>query len=401
MTPQPATTVQSQAAANPVDPHLFDGGAPHQLERSLPLLKAYQKKTSRRMLLFVLVSWLPLAMLVVIRSLIDGSDDAHAFFYDAVTQVRFLVALPAFVFAERDCLPRLARIIRHIPEVDLIRPEDMARFESAVASTKRLLDSKAIELLTVIAAYAVVVALIYGFPEGEYKLWHRVQGANRFAFTAAGWWHGLVSLPLLLVIILGWLWRVVLWSRLHWIISRLNLRLIPGHPDHCGGLKFVSASLRAFRMVAFGLGALVGGVAVNRVIHFHEGFDIFKGIAIGLAVIVVILFVGPLVVYIPTLRRAHHRGIWEYGALAGNVGGEFEQKWLRRPIDESALDVPDFSSTTDLYGIVANVYEMKEVPFGLKNVGLLVVAALVPLIPAALLVMPLKDILQDIVKLIL
>jgi hypothetical protein len=44
--------------------------------------------------------------------------------------------------------------------------------------------------------------------------------------------------------------------------------------------------------------------------------------------------------------------MFEYGSLAGQLGKQFEQKWLKKPIDKGALEVPDFSSTADLYGAV-------------------------------------------------
>jgi len=62
--------------------------------------------------------------------------------------------------------------------------------------------------------------------------------------------------------------------------------------------------------------------------------------------------------------------------------------------------VPDFSSTVDLYGVVANVYEMKELPFSLRNLGMLVAPALFPLVPAAMLVMPVKEVFEALLKLI-
>jgi len=92
--------------------------------------------------------------------------------------------------------------------------------------------------------------------------------------------------------------------------------------------------------------------------------------------------------------------MFEYGTLAGHVGKQFEQKWLQKPIDEGALDVPDFSSTVDLYGAVANVYEMKELPFSVRNLGMLIVPALLPLLPAAMLVMPVKEVFEALLKLV-
>ncbi len=67
-------------------------------------------------------------------------------------------------------------------------------------------------------------------------------------FSLAGWWHLLVSLPLLLILFFGWIWRLALWARFLFLMSRLNLRLIPAHPDNVGGLKicqFVTSRLSA------------------------------------------------------------------------------------------------------------------------------------------------------------
>jgi hypothetical protein len=53
-------------------------------------------------------------------------------------------------------------------------------------------------------------------------------GATR---TMAGWWHVFVSLPIFQFLMVRWLWRYLIWCRLLWRISRLDLQLIPTHPD--------------------------------------------------------------------------------------------------------------------------------------------------------------------------
>jgi hypothetical protein len=84
----------------------------------------------------------------------------------------------------------------------------------------------------------------------------------------------LVSVPLLLLLLLGWLWRVLLWWRFLWLTARLDLRLIPGHPDLAGGLMFVGSSLRSFWLLSFALGAIAAGTVANRVTnekkHHHR-----------------------------------------------------------------------------------------------------------------------------------
>ncbi|HWC77280.1 MAG TPA: hypothetical protein VG778_07455, partial [Blastocatellia bacterium] len=199
------------------------------------------------------------------------------------------------------------------------------------------------------------------------------------------------------------LWRVMLWARFLLLVSRLRLRLVPGHPDRAAGLFFLSASLRGFRLLAFAIGSVAAGTVANRVAREGGSPLEFKPVAIVIGVVVIVLFAGPLVLFVSKLREARARGTFMYGALACSVGRQFEQKWLDRTdeIDQEALGQPDFSATTDLYGIVSNVYEMRDVPFSLIKLVLLVASALLPFLPVALLVVPLKVVLQEVAKFLL
>ena len=165
---------------------------------------------------------------------------------------------------------------------------------------------------------------------------------------------------------------------------------------------FVSDSLRAFWLVSFALGTIVAGQVANRLMHFGETLDTFKHITIGLVVFVLILFAGPLTLFIGKLRETRRGGDFVYGALVGDVGHQFERHWpgRERSVDEEGLNAPDVSSTADLYGIAANVYAMKDLPFGWKNLALLVVITLLPFGPVALMVIPINEILKDLAKIL-
>ena len=119
-------------------------------------------------------------------------------------------------------------------------------------------------------------------------------------------------------------------------------------------------------------------------------------------VFVLLLFVGPLLVFTYKLQRQKVAGIFSYGALAENVGRQFEHKWLENydKYSAGALEATDFSATTDLYGVVANVHEMKNVPFDLVGLVSLAVTTLLPFIPVLLMTMPIKQILQEAMKLL-
>jgi hypothetical protein len=196
---------------------------------------------------------------------------------------------------------------------------------------------------------------------------------------------------------------LLLWNVFLWRVSRLDLHLVPAHPDLSGGLQFVGASLRAFPMLSFALGAVVAGGVANRVVHQGMHLIDFKYIIATLLVAILIVFVAPLMFFTRRILQARRRGIFEYGALAGAVGRQLERKWLERngSVDEAALDVQHFSATTDLYQVVSNVYQIKNVPLDLQDLVAIVAAVLLPFLPILLFEIPLDVILQDLAKLLL
>lgn len=269
-----------------------------------------------------------------------------------------------------------------------------------MASTRRLLNSTAAEIAVFALAYLVALLSVVSYAPDRIPVWHKSADVVP-GYSAAGWWHLLVSLPLLLVLIFGWFWRLVLWARLLLRISRLDLRLMASHPDHAAGLGFVGHSLSAFSIVALALATiaagrsahivLLGGALPTPNLLFNAGFLVF----------LMALFVAPLLVFTPTLLRVWQRGTMQYGTLAVCVGEEFESKWLNRGnIDRGALEKPDFSATTDLYSVVSNVYAIRLVPVDLKNLIALAVALLIPFVPVLLLAIPINTILQSLQKLL-
>src|SRR5262245_9566132 len=382
---------------------LFDGGPPSRLQRSLGLVKPNEPRIVWRVVLAVLVGWVPLVVLAAAQDLTLGGGRTRSLLLAFPVYARFLIAAPLFIIAEPVCFSRLGRTVRHFLDAGLVREADRARFDAVIASTRRLRDAIVVELVAVLLAYAVIGALMRDVPSAAIPVWHRSGSSGPLAFSAAGWWHTLVSLPLLLVLFFGWLWRLFLWGRFLWYMSRFDLRLIPAHPDHAAGLQFVGYSLRAFSLLGMALGTIVAGMVADRVVHAGASLTAYTHVMVALVVCVVLLFSVPPLVFTGKLFYTKWRGTLEYGALATGVGGQFEHKWLKRPesIDESALEVPDFSTTADLNQVVANVYDMGIIPLDLRNILLLIVATLLPFVPVVFMAIPLDAILAHIVGLLL
>jgi len=233
--------------------------------------------------------------------------------------------------------------------------------------------------------------------------WHGFHAATGFAFSPAGRWGMLVSLPLLLLLELGWIWRLCLWTRFLWLMNRLDLRLVAAHPDHSAGLRFLGYSLRAFLPIAFVFGVVVAGPVLNQVVYLGQPPMQFKYLIGGTAVLAVLALAGPLLIFVFRLIEVQRQGMLTYGMLAARMGEQFEDKWLSSGtvLGREALSASDFSSTTDLYSIVANVYAMEIVPVDLKNLLLLFAAAALPFAPVALLSAPLDVILDKVAGLFL
>ena len=384
-----------------VDADVFSGGPPQRLERTLGLMSPGDPHVVRRAVVAVLATWVPLAVLAGGQAVAGSREAAYSFFTDFATYGRFLLAVPALILAEPDCLPWLRRIVRAFVDEGFVQGHDLARFEAARASARRLLDSRLAETLTIVIAYAIVIALIISIPAAELPAWARSSDA-RFALSLAGWWNALVSLPILLVLFLGWLWRVVLWGRFLAYVAALDLRLVPAHPDRSAGLRFVSTSLEGFRLVSMAMGALLAGPIVNQVVHHGAAPSSFRRMIVSLLIASAILFAGPLTVFVRHLREARRHGLFTYGALANTVGIAFEARWLRPGAGgDRALSAQDFSATTDLYAIVANVQHMRSLPFRPVDLAGPVGGAAVPFIPVALLAIPLREIADTVIKLML
>jgi hypothetical protein len=70
-------------------------------------------------------------------------------------------------------------------------------------------------------------------------------------------------------------------------------------------------------------------------------------------------------------------------------------------VDDDALQAPDFSAATDLYSIVANVYQLRLVPVELRSLLIVLWATLVPFVPVLLMAVPLDTLLQRAVGFLL
>jgi len=365
------------------------------------LMKSNRPNVAFRAILIVIAGWVPLFLLSAVQSAFWHDGSLASFLTDFGVQARTLVAAPLLIVSEAVCLPPLSRIGAHFVTNGLIAPADEPLFARLVTSTRRLLDSLAVEIAICVLAIGIGASLAYFVPPDAHGAWHRAPSAGGVVFSPAGWWNVLVTLPLQLVLVLAWFWRLMLWTRFLFRVSRLRLRLIAAHPDHAGGLRFIEISLQTFALLGFSFAVIPAGVIANQMVHYSAPIATFQYGVAGFEFIIITVIAGPLLFFIGQLLDNWCEGVLAYGSLASSLGSQLEKKWFSRPTEAEALETNDFSATTDLYAIVANVYTIKALPLTLTRLAVFVVATLVPYLPLLLIEMPFSLILQKIAGVLL
>ncbi|MGZ8238475.1 MAG: hypothetical protein ACXWTY_11475, partial [Methylobacter sp.] len=101
--------------------------------------------------------------------------------------------------------------------------------------------------------------------------------------------------------------------------------------------------------------------------------------------------------------QAKRQGLLEYGVLASRYVQEFDQKWLRcaAPQDEPLVGTGDIQSLNDLAGSYEVVQSMRMFPFDKTAVLQTAVVILLPVLPLALTMISLEDLIKRIIGILL
>jgi len=378
------------------------GGPLYQLFRRTHVSGDALELLHRRILFISLFAWLPLLLLSLIGGHALGGAIKVPFLHDIEAQVRFLVALPVLIAAELIVHLRVRPVVSRFVERNIVVSEDLPKFHAAIHSAERVRNSAPIEAALVILVWTVGQWLWRSQIAISAATWYAMPQGAHLHLTPAGYWYAFVSIPIFQFILLRWYLRLFVWFRFLWQVSRLNLCLISTHPDRAGGLAFLGKSTYAFGPILFAQGVLLAGLIASRILYEGESLLSFKVEVVSLVGFFVLFLLGPLVMFTPQLARAKRRGLDEYGLLANRYVQGFEDKWVRGDAAQSdeLLGTGDIQSLADLGNSYAIVEEMRVVPFGLKDIARLAAVTAAPLLPLALTVFSLEELVTRVIKIL-
>ena len=389
------------------DPRNFSiilGGPLYQLLRRARCTDDALHLIRRRILVIVGFAWLPLLVLAVLAGDAWGDSVPVPFLRDIEAHVRFLVAMPLLIVAELVVHWRLRPVAHEFLVRGLVRPADVERFHGCVDAAMRLRNSILAEIAMIVFVYAVGVPVIWrALTALNVSSWYAHVSPQGTAVTSAGIWYAYVALPLFQFLLLRWVFRIVVWMRFLWQVSRIPLDITAMHADRMGGIGFLSNTVYAFVPLAMAIGALLAGTIADRI--FFTGAKLTDS-AVYLVVVIAILAViviAPLLVFAVQVQAAKRNGLREYGRLAQCYAREFEGRWLPHglPAAESPLGTGDIQSLADL----ANSYEVlkatRPVPVTRDAAMALVLAVLIPVSPLLLTMIPAEELARQLLKLVI
>jgi hypothetical protein len=377
------------------------GGPLYQLFLRSRLARPPLNLLHRRLIFFPLITW----AVPFILSLQEGMAAVGArvtFTHDVLTHTRFLVALPLFLIAEVVVHARIRPIIDEFAKRRLIAPAEQPKFQQMIQSAMRWRNSVPMELILFAFCFTGGHLLWQNFTSLKASTWYASYAPGQTQLTRAGWWYAWVSMPVFHFIVLRWYYRMFVWARFLWQVSRLPLRLVVTHPDRAGGLGFLAFTSEAFMPIVVAQGALAAGLIGGRIFFEGASLSSFKIQLLAIVVFQLLIVLGPLCVFSLPLLEARRAGLRAYGAIAMQYVDAFDRKWNRgtSAASEEILGSADVQSLADM----GNSYNLAEhmllFPFGKDAVLRVTLMTLFPMVPFVLSIMPMETLIRQVAKIL-
>jgi hypothetical protein len=379
---------------------LMEGGPGDALMKRLRLIRPeIGAACARTAVSLAALTWLPLLVFSSIEGLALGGARIP-FLYDLAAHARFLVAVPILVLAEIPIGRRLQNAAKRFLDMGLVRDEERKRFASCIVDSMRFCDWRLAELTVLALAYITTYAAISKASLQSGSTWF--EPSSTAGLSPVGYYYALVSLPIFQFLMYRWGYRMVVWARFLWQVSKLDLFLTPTHPDGAGGLGFLGKGSIPFGVILFALSSVVSAAIAGRIIFNGARFEEFQVTYATLILLLLIVFAGPLIVFAPKLSYLKQDGLRRYGKLASRYTQLFDSKWVEgiNISEEPLLGTADIQSLADLGNSYELIRKMRVVPIALRDFIAMALPGAIPILPLAATVMPVSEILKGILRLL-
>ena len=380
---------------------LVRGDALSRMQRALGLIPAQGLGVARRAVLAVLVTWAPLMIAAGVANRLWPGVVPEPLLHHYGVHVRFLVAVPLLIIDDAVAHWVLGEIMPYFVRSGLIADADRPRFVEIVRRASAWRDGR--RPWVVIAG--VVIALTFAGPGAwdAHELSWATSESPLFALQFGVFWFRYVAQPIFETLLLVWLWRLVLATALLWRISRLDLVLVPTHPDEAAGLGFLEVVPLAFVAPAFAISAVLSARWAHDAVYHAATL---KELALPMGAFVVftaLLLLVPLLVFMRPLWATRRRALFDYGVLVGEHHRRLRRRWIlgEKLGDDAMLEAPELGPGAYSGRLYDAVWAVMPVPVGKRILLTIALLITLPMLPLIAVEVHLGDALWKIVRTVL
>jgi hypothetical protein len=291
---------------------------------------------------------------------------------------------------------RIVRVIvSQFLENGLIIDSQRDRFIQIVKDITQLRD-KAFPWIIV---FALTLLWLIGVPDSLHA--HELSWATfDSGLGFGGWWFLYVVRPVFTILLLGWFWRVCLLFTMFHRISKLDLALVPAHPDGMGGLGFLQKLPKAFILVTLAMSAVLASRWIHDSLYHQITLDTLKLPLLSFVLLWGLTILSPLFVFSAKMISTRKKAMRQYSALLAEHGRLIHQKWIlgQKIGEHDILDAPELGPSADIQTIYAAVKNMRIVPIGKSCIMPIIAPIALPMIIVAATQIPLMKILTTLFK---
>jgi hypothetical protein len=364
------------------------------LQRALGIRISEPRAVIVLAVILALATWAPLLALSAMQGLARPGTAAQPFLRDFTPHARFLFALPLLIVADIVVGPRFNKIGNFVAISGLLADNQIPKFRSTIRSAMKIRDSNLSELAIIALAYVSVAFTIQLQLRTSTSSWLAVDVNGTRHLSLAGWWYALLSLPAFHFLLYRWLFRLLIWARVMYGLSRLDLQLVPTHPDRVGGLGFIGQAMPATALIVLAISAVLCSAIATQVVLGEATMKQFAYSYGTFVAIITVAFAGPFLLFAPKLVEVKRRALMDYSALGIRWGRLFEKQWVAPAANDASISGTEISALAGFDRSYAVIRQMKPIPLDFADLRAIILAALLPLIPFVGSQIPLENALK-------
>jgi hypothetical protein len=393
------SVAEARSRAPEFDFDLIRGDLPFRLQRRIGLVPKEGLGVARRAILLGLLTWLPIAVWALLEGRALPGQAGEPLMQHFGIHVRCLVAIPLFIIGEATSHAVVAQFLRRLLDGGFVTEGELPRLRKILAGAARLRDGW--------LPWFVVAGLVLGWAVaaptvgGRHELiWASHEGPAGPILGFGGWWFLYVVRPIFIALLLGWAWRYMLWCIVLVRVLRLDLALVPTHPDQAMGLGFIERTPGAFMPLIFALSAVLAATWGHDVLYHDLDLRSLRAPMAVFAVVTIGIMLVPMLVCAVPLTRAKRQALADYGALVAEYSRRLRERWIlgKQVSDVRLLDAPEigpFADTVPLYQAVKNT---RTIPITRKTLAMILVPLALPMIALSAAQVPIKQLLLTVLK---